>query len=95
MGSACRVWKAHPGCSSPALTSGPRGLLPPKAQSSCLSARKSRGQWGCLAQVPQGVYFPQAPPQDRLSCPPSGLALVGAVGGLSGTPGRQGACVPR
>lgn len=49
----------------------------------------------CLARVLPGVYFPQAPPQDRLSCPRSGPALVGAAGGLSGTPGRQGACVPR
>lgn len=68
---------------------------PPKAHFSWLSAPRSRGWWGCLAPVLQGVYFPQAPPQDRLSCPPSGLALVGAVGGLSGTPGRQGACMPR
>lgn len=55
---------------------------------------ESRDQWACLTQVPQGVYFSQAPPQDHLSCPLSGLALVGAAGGLSGTPGWPGASVP-
>lgn len=53
-----------------------------------------RDQWACLTQVPQGVYFSQALPQDHLSCPPPGLALVGAAGGLSGTPGWPGASVP-
>lgn len=54
-----------------------------------------RGLVGLRGRVPQGVYFPQAPPQDRLSCPLSGLALVGAAGGLSGTPGWPGASMPR
>lgn len=86
------------------LISAARALFWPLAHLACpsphkapfwQSAPRNRDQWGHLAQVLQGVYFPQAPPQDDLSCPPSGLALVVAAGGLSGTPGRQGACVPR
>lgn len=45
----------------------------------------------CSARVLPGVYFPQ----DGLSCPQSGPALVGAAAGLAGTPERQGACAPR
>lgn len=94
-GSACK----RPECPSQQLEpcSGlwPGGLATPQAHSSWLPASRSRGLWSCLAPVLQGVYFPQAPPRDCLSLPPSGPALVGAAGGLSGTPGQRGACVAR
>lgn len=93
--SACK----RPGCPSqqlePCSSLWPGALSPPRLTLPWLPAPRSRGLRSCLAQVLQGVYFPQAPPRDRLLLPPSGPALVGAAGGLSGTPGQRGACVAR
>lgn len=93
--SACK----RSGCPSqqlePCSSLWPGALSPPRLTLPWLPASRSRGLRSCLAQVLQGVYFPQAPPRDRLLLPPSGPALVGAAGGLSGTPGQRGACVAR
>lgn len=90
-GWCLRKSRMHTPAAQALLQPQPTGLATPTAHSSW---PRSGGQWNCLAQVLQGVYFPQAPPQDHLWFPPSGLALVEAAGGLSGTPGQQGACVP-
>lgn len=74
--SACRVWKAHPSCLSPALTSVAHGACYPR-RLNLLVCRRSRVEvrW-LLGASPAGCLFSPGSSPGPSRAPKSGLALV-------------------